>query len=132
MLEWEDKYSVGIEEIDEQHKVIFEFGNNIWQIIHSEDEDKNHQMKAEIGKLVEYCEYHFEEEMAYMSKHKIKMLDNHISEHNRFYDKMKGVLQFDCSNVTFEECFDIMLFIVNWINDHILELDKRQFENHRE
>ncbi len=128
MLEWEDKYSVGIEEIDVQHKNIFAFGNKIWNIIHSDDADRNHQMKAEIKRLTEYCEYHFNSEIEYIKKMNLKILDNHIPEHNRFYDKMKAVLEYDCEQVTFEECFDIMIFIVNWINDHILELDKKQFE----
>ncbi len=33
MLEWKDKYSIGVELIDEQHKHLFEIGNKAVKLL---------------------------------------------------------------------------------------------------
>jgi len=33
MLKWKDEYSIGIELIDEQHKHIFEIGNDAYELL---------------------------------------------------------------------------------------------------
>ena len=59
-LIWEDKYSVGVKLIDDQHKMMFETINKLLYML-SNMAQKN-EIDEIISMLVEYKKFHFETE----------------------------------------------------------------------
>ena len=125
MFEWNDKYNVGIELIDEQHQKLFEIAYRIHSL--SRDQysvDKYDEIIDLLNELKEYTIYHFKAEEEYMEKIKYKRYFTHKIEHNDFIEKMES---FSVNNIDEdqEEYVEKMLsFVAEWIVNHILEKDK--------
>lgn len=122
IFEWTDEYSVGIDEIDEQHKVLFELINRLFHAAVNRDGREAH---AEIlDTLIDYTRTHFQLEENLMAAACYADLDAHREEHARFVAKMEAVAQkflVEEKNVTFE----LINFLKHWLREHILETDKQ-------
>lgn len=121
VLEWNSKYSVGMEEIDEQHKKLFDLINDVRNSI------KSGQSKESIASCIReldyYACYHFELEEKYMEKNNFPNLDEHKLQHKEF---IRGIKNFK-DNLDPEKvisAYNILEFLINWISFHILESDK--------
>jgi hemerythrin len=121
-FDWNEKLSVGIEEIDNQHKgwldVINELNENI-RIGKSKE-----ILKGTIEKLVKYTEVHFSTEEKYMTLYNYPELESHKNEHKEFTEK---VFEFrDKYNLaTYMTSLEVMDFLKKWLMHHILETDKK-------
>ena len=127
MLEWEEKYSVGVDKIDKEHAELFDAGNRIWNTMHSNDLEKLHKIEKEVQALEVYATKHFVYEEVYMKEHGINLSEIHIKEHRNFMEKIQGMLSRECATVKEEECYDLIIYIVKWINHHILVTDSDDF-----
>jgi hemerythrin len=66
VFEWNDKFSVGIPEIDEQHKKLFEIISTVFDGI-AERNDRE-LLKTAFDKILDYTKYHFATEEGYFVK----------------------------------------------------------------
>jgi hemerythrin len=74
---WSDKLLTGIEEIDEQHKVMFEVINRLEHAVSSED--KWSAVHFALVELTATCAFHFAVEEALMRLHDYPDLGAHIA-----------------------------------------------------
>ncbi|MFC1748799.1 bacteriohemerythrin [Pseudomonadota bacterium] len=124
---WDDKYSVQVELIDEQHKKYFSIVNRIAD--HLDLAQADQQLLIEIVKeMVDYALYHFETEEKYFLEFSCENCDGHIAEHNKYRSKMKEflsktevIMDEDVAQL-FEE---ISVFAIEWFTSHILVEDKK-------
>lgn len=124
MLSWEDRYSVGIESIDAQHRQLFGLINTLGSAM------LGGQGRAVLGKLVKellaYTKRHFadEERLFLASAYPKDVADAHVAAHRRLSaevaDLEERVAQRE-SGVSVE-IFD---FLKRWITEHIEAEDKR-------
>ncbi|OPJ60330.1 bacteriohemerythrin [Clostridium oryzae] len=125
MIKWKDEYLVGITEIDEQHKKIFEIGERAYELLKNEIYiDKYDRIIAVINELREYAAFHFKWEEGYMTKIGYKRFFSQKVEHDEFIKKINSV---DLEKVDMnqdEYLLSIIEFIINWIGEHIIEKDK--------
>lgn len=128
LFEWSEKYSVNIKVCDEQHKCLIELLNNLHAAM------KQGKGKEVIGgvlnELAGYTVYHFKTEEDLFIKHGYSEYAGHKNEHDILTAQVvgiKGKYEKDQSIVTIE----LMQFLKNWLNDHILGSDKKygQFLN---
>jgi hemerythrin-like metal-binding protein len=124
-IEWSDELSVGVPEIDEQHKKWVAIYNHMDEKLSGGDPE---EIKALAGnalkEMVEYARYHFQSEEEYMMSVGYPGIDEHMEVHYDFtrqleeYDEMvrdgKMVL-----NTT------LMGIIKNWLVEHIMKTDKK-------
>ncbi|MEN8178531.1 MAG: bacteriohemerythrin [Pseudomonadota bacterium] len=119
-VEWSDALSVGIEEIDEQHKVLAGLVNRMHDAIH-----KRHGsdvVKDILTELAEYTRIHFAVEESLMrilgypgyEEHKKihEELLLHVIELKEKVDSGKTAIG-----------FELMHFLKNWLIKHIMEED---------
>ena len=66
MIKWDDKYSVGISMIDEEHKKLIGILNKA--ISTKEHNDNPEEIEEILSEMVEYSHKHFSTEEAYMLK----------------------------------------------------------------
>lgn len=121
-ITWDEKYSVGVREVDLQHKKLVEMVNTL-----------HDAMKAGKGKdalasvlqdLINYAASHFATEEKYMTKFNYPAYPTHKNEHEKF---VKQVLDFqkDFNSGKAVMTLEVMNFLKNWLVNHILGTDKK-------
>ena len=117
---WEDRYLLNINSIDEQHKAFFELCN---KEIHQINPQNNNHLTLVIEKLTDYLKSHFKHEEELLKKSGYKDLENHIKQHKFFIQKVDSLKQeLDYNNPVLNE--KITSFMKKWFLNHIIQSDK--------
>jgi len=119
---WTDKMSVRSEEIDNQHKQLVEFLNEIYQAFM----EKAHKEKIGtiIDKMSAYTKYHFETEEKYFEYFDYYDKEDHIREHDNFRNRVdEFVTKYKASNGALT--YEVMNFLKNWLTSHIMDTDQK-------
>ncbi|MBN2279041.1 MAG: hemerythrin family protein [Candidatus Marinimicrobia bacterium] len=122
LANWRDEYSVNILEIDNQHKKLFAYINEI------HDAMKTNRAKEELGtiisKLAAYTVDHFKTEEKYFERYHYPDTANHKYEHQVFVDKVHG-FQEDFKKGKLLLSLEIINFLRDWLINHIKGTDKK-------
>ena len=124
-VEWDDSLSVGIELIDEQHKVWIERLNSLSAAIESHQEVQH--ISKTLDFMVDYVEFHFATEESHMVAQNYPALAQHKAKHAEFRNALTELvreLQEDGATHRLGE--SINNFQISWLKNHIREID-RQF-----
>jgi len=122
LLTWQDKYSVGIREIDEQHKQLIKMINDLNDAMLA-GKGKDALMPV-LNKLAGYCVSHFAVEEKLFDTHAYPETADHKDKHNKMTAKVKaliGEVQSGKSTISVE----VMNFLKNWLEKHIMETDQK-------
>jgi len=76
-----------------------------------------------INELIDYTESHFSYEEELMSQYGYKGLEDHRKEHQAFVDHIKQIDYDEIDREQTQMAMDMILFIANWIESHILKMD---------
>ncbi|KUO51324.1 MAG: bacteriohemerythrin [Desulfitibacter sp. BRH_c19] len=124
MFKWNDKYNVGITSIDEQHQQLFVLGNQLFGIVSKEDEiDHYDKIMAVLVELKNYTVYHFSHEEELMNKFNFEYYQTHKRQHEDFIEK---IMEVEAQNIDENQnkiTMEIIEFIADWIQNHIMKLD---------
>jgi len=124
MFKWKDTYSCNIAEIDIQHKNLFKIGEKIFEIVSLNDGyDHYDEIMNTINELKEYTLYHFNYEEKLMEKHNYANLEGQKLEHKKFIDQLIKLENEDIDNAQRSVSMNILLFVADWIEKHILKSD---------
>jgi hemerythrin-like metal-binding protein len=120
LLTWNEKYSVGVHAIDEQHTGLFNILNDLHAAM------MTGQAQALTGpllkKLVEYTQKHFAAEEAMMAKTKYPGLAAHQALHRDLVKQVNGyVVRFDRGEITLN--LHLLNFLRDWLTNHIQKTD---------
>jgi len=122
LLVWKEEYAIGVESIDNQHKHLFEIGNSIYELLENYVlEDKYDRI---INDLREYTKYHFQSEEDYMIEIMYSGYFKQKVEHEDFIDKIEEIQLQDLDENQEKHIRELLLFVFNWILEHILQRDK--------
>ena len=125
MIEWNDKYSVNISLIDEQHKKLFEIINKA--IIVNKHGKVAKEVLGILDEMTEYALMHFEVEERYMKEFDFPEYLTHRKEHIDFVGKTvyyKNRVVGGESQIINE----IMGFLKQWLVKHIQVTDKKYID----
>jgi len=116
---WQEDYSVGNDELDNQHKYLFELGNQIQAAGITE-------AKTYVMALYKYIREHFQLEEDHMKSMSYPDLESHRNLHNNLLSDLNVITDdfFEKSD-SFEK---FKAFFYNWLIDHILQHDKKYFK----
>lgn len=129
-LVWEDKYSVHIDEIDDQHKKMFEIINQLIEVINTNPDKKT--ITAIIGKIVAYKAEHFATEEKYFHQFNFEGTAEHEAAHHRFDQKVKDIQAKHGDDVV-AFAFELVDFLEDWLIGHLMGMDQKYvecFESH--
>lgn len=126
MIKWQEEYRIGVQAIDEQHQRLFEIANQAYQLLKNELLlDKYDKIVTILEELRDYTVYHFSFEEQYMANIGYKKLLSHKVLHDDFVEKIKTI-DFDQVDENQDQyLIGILDFVVNWIQKHILGVDKQ-------
>lgn len=119
---WKEEYSVGIQEIDEQHKKLVVMINDMHKAL---AEGLGRTILGDIlRELVAYTKYHFSSEEALMEKHGFPDFPSHKVAHAKMTEKVLA-LQKEYEQSDVKRSIEVAKFLQDWLNRHILETDKK-------
>lgn len=125
MITWKDDYKIGIDLIDEQHQKLFEITSRAYGLLKNNFRmDKYDQIVEIIEELKEYTAYHFKTEEDYMQSIGYKRFFSQKVQHTDFIKKINEIDLKKVDDKQGEHLLDILDFVVNWIEKHILGQDK--------
>lgn len=130
---WTKEYSVGVEEIDEQHQHFFALANEI--IALSEQADVQiRELLFKVTNLSSYAVYHLLTEENLFKRYNYPDATAHISAHNAYREKMKQfVAQAEKEGTdTKKLALEIAEFAGDWLMNHIIVMDKKYVDFMRE
>lgn len=122
LFTWYKKYSVNNEELDNHHKALFDMLNRLYE--NCLGKDRPHCLDPIIEELVSYSNYHFSAEEQYMRNLKYRDIDKHISEHKAFTQRALQLQQV-VSKDDFELTKELIVFLGNWLLNHVMVEDKK-------
>jgi hemerythrin len=118
---WKEDYSVSVIEIDNQHKVITEMLNELYDSFMKKEHENI--TGGILSRLSEYAIYHFQTEEKYFSLYGYNKRTAHIREHDDFTEKIKAFRkEFDKSSSALT--YKLINFLREWLMNHILVSDK--------
>lgn len=122
LINWDDKLSVKVKEIDDQHKKLIGMVNDL------HDAMIKGSSKDIIGKILSemtaYTVTHFATEEKYMVKFGYTGYMEHKTEHKNFVVKATDLkAKFDSGKMMLS--VEIMNFLKDWLSKHILGTDKK-------
>ena len=124
MFKWRDSYSCKVRQIDEQHKQLFKLGEDLNKIISNKDgEDHYDEIMSVLKELKDYTIYHFNFEEELLKIYNYPNLPAHKEEHRAFIEKIMELETEDVDSEQRKVTMDILVFIANWIENHIVKID---------
>lgn len=120
--QWSEQLSVGVKEIDDQHKVLVELLGELQQKLLQKVEDR--EILAALHSMQKYAQVHFtlEEKLMLPIQHKLSNYDLHISEHRNFEDTVRGLI-FRFVQEGHEVAWQLFIFLGDWLVRHIQQTD---------
>lgn len=121
-INWRDDYGTGYEEVDRQHKLIFQKVNELFAACKAgASSDQAIEMN---NFLVDYCKTHFLFEESLMSTSFFPMQAEHIKAHNVF---RKFINDFDAGmqaeGVDVGKVVTLNRELISWLVEHIMKMD---------
>lgn len=122
LFDWKDVYSVGVEDMDNQHKVLIDAINRLHDAMKS---GKAKEMQKKIlDELISYTNTHFTAEEKIMAQHSYPGLPEQKKQHQHFVVKLNG-FQEDYKSGKLMLSLEMMKFLRDWLSNHILKIDKQ-------
>jgi len=121
MLKWESSYSVKVKEIDDQHRKMIDYINQIEVAL---DGKENRAVTVNVlNGLVAYTRDHFSTEEVYFKRFDYENAEAHIAEHIMLMNNVELlVYRFEVDEKL--DLIEVSLFLKDWLIDHIMDADK--------
>ena len=124
-IEWVESYSVNIKEIDDQHKKLIEILNRVHDAMKAGQGKK--AISGALSELIDYTSYHFKTEENLFQQYGYPDLIKHTEEHDELTRKAIDLkASFDKGRLI--NNIEIIIFLKDWLNTHILDTDKKYSE----
>ncbi len=121
-IKWDDSLSVGVNLIDDQHKMLITRLNDMSNAV------EMHQGLEKIMKtldfLIKYTDFHFGTEEKHMTKFCYPGMDYHKKQHEKFKSTLNNLVEdFKEEGATEVLANSIDTFLINWLINHIKIID---------
>ena len=120
MAEWSDSYSIGINEIDAQHKTLLECLSRLkkW---HAEGYGTAAVLDA-FNQLSDYARIHFAVEESLMRILGYPDYEAHHEEHDRLTEELR---QLERKMMSSDVTDEVIVFLEKWVVEHIMQSDRK-------
>lgn len=131
-FDWNNKYSVNINSIDEQHKQFLNLINRVINelTIEKDPEKLRNLLKMILAEFGEYAFYHLLYEEEHFVEYNYDKADEHTLEHEMFRDKITALLKRtkDPKEDLIKVTEELAEFAGTWLIHHIEVVDKEYAE----
>ena len=121
-ISWDDSLSIGVKEIDRQHKELIEKLDAVTDAI--EKNQGEGTIAQTLDFLLDYTVEHFSTEESFMIKHDYPDLEFQKLQHKEFKESINQMIEdFELDGASKEIADHIKDFLFIWLKKHIWEVD---------
>eukprot|EP00828_Plagiopyla_frontata_P049038 TRINITY_DN9608_c0_g1_i1.p2 TRINITY_DN9608_c0_g1~~TRINITY_DN9608_c0_g1_i1.p2 ORF type:complete len:167 (+),score=7.16 TRINITY_DN9608_c0_g1_i1:645-1145(+) len=117
LMQWDEAMSVGVEELDAQHRQLIQLINEAYKALQMHDEQR---MTSLIGRMRDYAVTHFATAEEYLKKYGYPELESHKFQHAKFNETVKDFKEKMHNKTNLSKIF---VFLSRWLASHIMETD---------
>ena len=133
MIQWNDSYRIGVDIVDEQHKVLFNLAEEAEEMMKLPDHlDKFDEIVDIVTSLRDYVKYHFEEEEKILLDIGYKKFFSHKVEHQDFIDYIYKLDLEEIDQHQNEQILELLHTLYHWLVDHVLVQDTHWAQIYKE
>ncbi len=121
LIDWSEKFKMGIEVIDKQHEKWIYFINKLYNAL--KNKSANDTLNNIFKDLIEYTKYHFNFEEKYMAEFGYQHTNEHIKEHEYFVSELNK-LYTEYINGKYNTPYKLLLYLKYWVENHVLVTDR--------
>ena len=121
-IEWSDELSVGIQEIDEQHQILVNLINMLYEAIIKQTEAQ--EVGTILAELSQYTVIHFAVEESLMRIFDYPNYEEHKKNHQKLTTQvfeLQNKFKYSQESISVE----VLHFLRHWLTDHIMGEDKK-------
>ena len=122
MIEWDQRYSVEIAEIDREHRQLFGLLNELYAAMQEGQADQ--VVGKVLDRVLDYAVLHFAHEEALFTQHGYPDAAAHRAEHAELTAQAKALAQ-RLRSGTGDVSVGTLKFLCDWLSRHILGSDRR-------
>lgn len=120
-MQWDDAYSIGIEEIDNQHKILFDYFRVLLDA--ARIGGRWAETHFPLMQLRDYAITHFGKEESLMRMSDYDETDKHIESHEKIIARLN---ELETASIQHKNiCKDTAALIQHWLVAHIMHADRR-------
>jgi hemerythrin len=122
-IEWKDEYSVGIKEIDDQHKYFISLLNDLYNAIVAGKSRED--LKELFLYLADYAEKHFATEEKYFDEFNYDGAAEHKAKHQEMRLEIEKIKNMDDEEKEIDFYGNIVYLLKNWLEEHLAQMDQK-------
>ena len=122
LIEWSDKFSVGIPSIDAQHKKLVGMANELCDAM--EAGHGTAVLKKTLEGLIGYTVTHFKYEEKLFAGTGYEASAAHKGEHEELTRQVLAIQEKVEKGMSSAQCIQLMICLRDWLTNHILRSDK--------
>lgn len=120
-VEWKPEYSVGVVEIDAQHRRLLDIINQLHEAMKLGG--KPSMLAQVMNELVGYTRYHFAYEESLMESAGFPQLEEHRRKHRAMVGQVEAFRDHATSGKA-SVSLNLMSFLKDWLTKHIMHTDR--------
>jgi hemerythrin len=124
IIEWNDRYAVGIQQLDDQHRVLLGLINNLYLDCTKEDSEAKTRFNLAAYGLINYIKYHFSGEEHILERIEYPDYAAHKRQHDEFIRDILDRVEYCERNRTVSPK-NCIRYIRDWMVTHITLIDKK-------
>ena len=122
-IEWQEEYSVGVKELDDQHKNLLNIINSL--LLEKQEKITGDKLSEIISSMVHHAYIHFATEERYMEQVNFPDLTQHVLEHVSFILKtLELSLKVKEGEGTATNQMELLTYLKEWYSSHVLGADR--------
>lgn len=119
-IEWSDELSVGVEEIDKDHRTLLEIVNRFFDAYRFSSTRST--VLSALTNIADYASWHFDHEERIMRREKFPGLEDHKQQHTALLDRLAGLIAgFETGRADITEA--TLDFLSDWVLVHLKTQD---------
>ena len=123
IIEWDDSFLIGIEELDYEHKVLINDINRLH--LELARQDKKSEIEKCLGDIYARMQAHFALEEHVMKEHQYRFYDEHKREHEKLLDGYTEYMMQILNDKVVSFSNPIEDTLTYWVVNHIRNSDKK-------
>ena len=121
---WDDKYKVGHNLIDSQHKQLFDIADKLYVVAYEKDPYRDINISMILQDLARYVNYHFSCEEELMRESNYSGIEEHCDKHSTFKTYVASLVS-DFSRGNSVNMRELYNLVSSWLVEHIGSEDKK-------
>ncbi len=122
LINWNDSYSVGNKEMDEQHKKLIDIINKLFKSF--KEGNAQEILNDILQEMIDYANFHLNSEEKLLFKYNYPQKEEHEAMHKSFREKIEE-LKKSLKSESKDAHYEVIDYLKNWWTNHILVEDMK-------